>query len=116
MKCDRCGCKIEAGDEMEHLGQVLCEDCYMDMLSPARTCDPWAVHSAKSMTGGQPVLTDIQENILDILGETGGLTPESLAERLGVTQGDIQRELATLRHMEKVRATMKDGIKVFCLW
>ena len=35
---------------------------------------------------------------------------------LGVTQGDIQRELATLRHMEKVRATMKDGIKVFCLW
>ena len=23
-------------------GQLLCDDCYMDALSPARTCDPWA--------------------------------------------------------------------------
>ncbi len=49
MKCDRCSAQIESGEEMEYLGQVLCEDCYMDVFSPAKACDPWAVYTAKSM-------------------------------------------------------------------
>ena len=27
----------------------LCDDCYMDALSPTKTCDPWAVYTAKSI-------------------------------------------------------------------
>lgn len=41
MQCDRCKNVIEEGEEREHAGRILCEDCYMDALSPARTCDPW---------------------------------------------------------------------------
>ena len=48
MKCDRCSAAVQEGEEREHHGEILCEDCYMDVLSPAKACDPWAVHSAKS--------------------------------------------------------------------
>jgi hypothetical protein len=29
---------------------------------------------------------------------------------------DLEREIAALRHMEKVRAKMKDDRKIICLW
>ena len=116
MICHKCGCQIEKGAEKEYKGQILCEDCYMDVLSPTKICDPWAVYTAKSMAGDGLTLTEVQENILAALKETGGMELEELAKRLDITFSDLQREIATLRHMEKVRATMKNGKKVFCLW
>jgi hypothetical protein len=109
MKCDRCNAAIEKGEEREHFGQLLCEDCYMDVLSPAKGCDPWAVHSAKSFErhSGSPVtLTPIQTEILEILEETGGVEREALLEHLEgkLTRPQLEREFATLRHMEKIRA------------
>ena len=67
---------------------MLCEDCYMDALSPAKTCDPWAVHSAKSFgknLGGKFELTELQRKILEILKETGGAPSEHLVERLNIS-------------------------------
>ena len=116
MKCDRCDGQIERGDETEYLGQKLCEDCYMEVLSPVKTCDPWAVYTAKSMSGDGSALTKLQENILAVLRETEGIEPEPLAKRLGLKLSDLQREMATLRHMEKIRASMEGDKKVFCLW
>jgi hypothetical protein len=120
MNCDRCHATIETGEEREHHGRVLCEDCYMDALSPTRTCDPWAVHSAKSLAkeqGGQVQLSGIQQKILEILKETGGLQPPVLAERLQMKPTDLEREIAALRHMEKLRGEMREDKKVFLvLW
>jgi hypothetical protein len=121
MKCDQCNSEIDQGEEREHLGQMLCEDCYMDALSPVRTCDPWAVHSAKTFdqhTGGTSSVTKIQSEILRILEETGGIEPEALLKQLKgkLTQAQLEREFATLRHMEKVRGE-KRGEKVYLrLW
>ena len=117
MKCDRCGAAIEQGEEGEHLGEMLCEDCYMDVLSPAKACDPWAVHSAKSFekhSGGKPALTGIQSEILGILEKTGGIEPAVLLEQLKgkLTPSQLEREVATLRHMERLRAEKREG-KVF---
>jgi len=118
MKCDRCGVGIKDGEEREHLGKTLCEDdCYMDVLSPAKACDPWAVYSAKSFerhSGGKVTLTEIQSEILRILEETGGIEPAELFERLEgqLTPSQLEREVATLRHMEKLRAEKREG-KVF---
>ena len=117
MKCERCNAQIEQGEEMEHLGQVLCEDCYMDALSPSKSCDPWAVHSAKSFekhAGGPSTLTSIQSEIVRILEETGGIEAAGLLERLNgkLTMRELEREFATLRHMEKARGE-KRGEKVF---
>ena len=58
----------------------------------------------------------IQENILVILKETNGIELESLAEKLGLKLSDLQRKIATLRHMEKLKAAMAGDKKVFRLW
>ncbi len=118
MQCDRCKDSIEAGEKREHHGQVLCEDCYMDALSPARTCDPWAVHSAKSLAQqeGRVEVNEVQEKILRILEETGGVGQKILVERLRIRPSDLEREIAALRHMEKVRGELRDGKKVVRLW
>jgi DNA-binding MarR family transcriptional regulator len=90
----------------------------MDALSPTRTCDPWAVHSAKQLgdkTGGLQT-NPVQTKILEILAETGGIEPGDLARRLGMTPVDLERETAALRHMEKLRAEMREGRKYIILW
>jgi len=91
----------------------------MDALSPAKTCDPWAVHSAQSLAkskGGTLELNKIQEQILRILKETGGVEPAIIADRLQINPADLEREVAPLRHMEKLRAELRDGRKFLILW
>jgi hypothetical protein len=121
MECDRCHAKIEAGDEKHHLGQTLCEDCYMDVLSPVKTCDPWAVHSAKSFekhAESAPALTPVQTEILTILEETGGIEPQALLEKFNgqLTQKELDREFAALRHMEKARGEKRGDRVVWRVW
>jgi len=119
LKCDKCNCSIEEGEELELYGQFLCEDCYMDALSPARTCDPWAVHSAKSFAEhkvGSFELTKTQPEILDILKQTGETALDILAQQLRIKRSDLEREVATLRHMEKVSGALKNGKKLIRLW
>jgi hypothetical protein len=119
MQCERCKEEIERGEEREYAGQVLCEECYMDALSPARACDPWAVHSAKSFAenGTAPIqLTDTQEKILQVLEETRGIEPKDLCEKLQLSPSDLERDIAALRHMEKLRGELRDGKKILKLW
>ena len=118
IECQKCGDPIEAGEERDYAGRTLCEDCYMDTLSPAKGCDPWAVHSAKSFQQ-QTVgvnLNPIQEKILKYLEETGGVEFPLIVERLQIKPSDLEREMAALRHMEKIRGEMREGKKVIRLW
>lgn len=117
MRCDQCNTVVEQGEDREYRGQTLCENCYMDALTPVKTCDPWAVYSAKSFeryTGGVSTLTAIQSEIVRMLESAGSIEPAELLERLDgkLTLPQLEREFATLRHMEKARAEKKDG-KVF---
>jgi hypothetical protein len=119
MNCDRCGDQIPAGEEMTYGGQTLCEDCYMHALSPARACDPWAVRSAQTLSqldDSFSALSEIQEEILQVLADTGGVPAEVIARRVALSLPEVERELATLRHMEKVRGKMQSGRKIVCLW
>jgi hypothetical protein len=119
VKCERCGEKIQHGEEMDYYGQVLCEQCYMHALSPAQACDPWAVRSAQTLSeldDGYSTLTETQSRILKVLKETGGASADRLAQELGMSLPGLERELATLRHMEKIRGTLRDGQKIICLW
>lgn len=121
MRCDRCDTEILPGDEREHLGQTLCEDCCMDVLSPVKTCDPWAVHSAKTFEkhgGGIRTLTPLQSEILKILKDQGAMEPSRLLTQLNTDMQlkDLEREFAALRHMEKVRGEKKDGKVLWRLW
>lgn len=105
MQCDRCKAMIVKGDEKEFIGQLLCEDCCMDLMSPAKACDPWAVYSAKSFLKNQKdgvQFNEAQKNILEILRKEGHTEPSKLCVRLKINANDLERELATLRHMEKM--------------
>jgi ribosome-binding protein aMBF1 (putative translation factor) len=115
MNCEKCGCEIPEDEEMDFKGRTVCEDCYMDILSPTRACDPWAVHSAKNMGelpgDGPPQMTDTQKKILRTLREAGGLTLSDLSTRIELPERDTERELATLRHMEKIGGEIRDDKK-----
>jgi hypothetical protein len=119
MICDSCKEIIEEGEERELHGQNLCEDCYMDALAPAKACDPWAVYSAKSFSkkdGSGVEITETQSKILQILKETGGAQPRVISEMLQIKPADLEREIATLRHMEKVSGELREGKRYLRLW
>jgi hypothetical protein len=121
MKCDLCKATIDPGEEREHKGQALCDDCYMEALSPVKVCDPWAVYSAKSLekhSGGVMAVTPIQAEILQVLEATGGLEPVALLEQLQgkLTLSQLEREFAALRHMEKARGEKRDDKVYVRLW
>lgn len=118
MKCEKCGAEINIDDAMQAQGQTLCEDCYIDLMAKPKTCDPWAVYSAKNLknTDTGPSMTESQLQIVDYLSKNGPTPPEKLSEDLGISMDEFEREMAPLRHMEKVRAGLQEGKKVICLW
>ena len=119
MQCERCHDTIAEGEHRELHDQILCEDCYIDLLSPAKACDPWAVYSAKSLAkqgGPELELSPLQLRILALLRERGSMEPRDLSEILQVKETDLERELAALRHMEKARGQLSNGRRVIRLW
>jgi hypothetical protein len=103
----------------EHQGRVFCEDCYMDLLSPPKACDPWAVHSAQTFLKGKDklsTLTPLQLSVVNYLKKTGAATLEELIQNLNLTEEELRREFAVLRHMEVLRATKKDGKILYLLF
>lgn len=125
MQCNKCGASIDIGEERELRDQKLCEDCYIDVLSPVKVCDPWALYNAKSLEqkrGEPPPLTSIQSEILDILRVSGSLEPSVLLVRLNnnltnkLTNNDLEREFAVLRHMERVRGEKAGDSVLWRLW
>lgn len=114
IQCARCGTEIEKSRSYELRGSAYCEDCYMDILSPPKACDPWAVHSAKTFLQGKDklsALTPLQLKIVNYIKEKEG-TAEEIMEDLHITEKEFKREFSILRHMEILRATKKEG-KVF---
>jgi hypothetical protein len=110
IQCTKCRKKIEKQQGYEHQGRVFCEDCYMDILSPPKACDPWAVHSAQTFLKGKDkfsMLTPLQQNIINYIKGKGEATLEELIESLNLTEEELRREFAVLRHMEILRATKK---------
>jgi hypothetical protein len=108
--CAKCSAAVEADEVKEYRGEKLCEDCYMDALSPTVVCDPWAVHTAKSLKdlpGGQ-ILTPLQQKLYDLVKERGEVAMAAAAAYLGLTEDGLRREFAPLRHMEMLRACKKD--------
>jgi len=114
-QCARCGKKIEKHGGYEHQGNLFCEDCYMDVLSPPKACDPWAVYSAQTFLKGKDklsTLTPLQLKIVDYIRGKGEATIEEMVENLNLGEEVLRREFAVLRHMEILKATKK-GNKIF---
>ncbi len=111
--CDKCGCACDSDDLRELSGKQVCEDCYLEGVEITKTCDPWAVHSAKNTLSedGKPHLTPTQQQIYDLIVQEKQLTPEEAARRLNMSETELRREFATLRHLELLRgAKTPDGV------
>ena len=108
--CTKCGASLQGEESREHLGEVLCEDCYLEALSPLRTCDPWAVHTARSLKDlpGGLTLTPRQQQLYDLVKGQGEVPKQEAARILGISEDELQREFAVLRHLEMLRACKKD--------
>lgn len=117
MECQRCHRAISENDSFTHLGQSLCEDCYMDIRNPNRTCDPWAVYSAtrtRESTGlsGIEDLTDLQKAIYAFVMNKGRVTGNEIQTKFSLSPRDMQNQFATLRHCELIKGH-KEGDQVY---
>jgi predicted Rossmann fold nucleotide-binding protein DprA/Smf involved in DNA uptake len=113
MKCQGCGCRMD--ESYDHNGRKLCEDCYMDALSPAKTCDPWAAYTAGRLEAKEEDLSPDQRRILDLLGK-GPAEVDRILEELGMDRPGLERAVAALRHMNRVRAFPSGGQKYLILY
>ncbi len=111
--CQKCNTETDAQDLHEHAGRMLCDDCYMDALSPAKSCDPWATYTASRLPDQE--LNPRQEKIMALIAEKGRVPWGELAGATGLERADLEREIAALRHMELVRAAPDgQGGKLLC--
>ena len=115
--CANCQREVNADDAFTHLGRTLCEDCYLDVVAPNRTCDPWAVYAAtrtreQAGLGDLEGLTSLQQAIYAFVKFRGKATADEVMTKFSLSQRDFQNQIATLRHCELVKGN-KEGDKVF---
>ena len=112
VKCNRCQCDISEDESFGYFGEVLCDDCYMDVMAKAQPCDPWAVKMATgSLTSRADAVAALKGNekaLYALLQAEGRVAMEAAPGRLGIGPDELRRALATLRHMELVRADRRD--------
>ena len=105
---------------MNYMGKVLCEDCYVDAVSLPKTCDVVAVYSAKmarKQAGqkGSEGLTQQQKELYEFVKESGGKVPfEALIKKFQLSDSELVRIFAPLRHCELLKGSVIDGIP-YCL-
>jgi len=117
MKCQQCQRDISEDESYQHLGRILCDDCYMDARNPSKACDPWAVYSAtrtRESAGSTGIegLTPLQQEMYTFIKDKGKATPEEIRTRFKLAPRDMENSFATLRHCELVRG-QKEGDKIY---
>ncbi len=112
MECNKCEVAISDGDEREHKREILCEDCYIDVISPAIVCDPWADYTARSFYENTPNigLNANQSLIMKALKECGEIDPIFLIGKLKdqITSEDCVKGFTALHQMGKINVETKD--------
>jgi hypothetical protein len=115
--CSKCRVECDEAELRDISDQRLCEDCYIDNVGLSKTCDPWAVHSAKNLVASQGLLlTPDQEKLLELVKAEKEIGFPEAAERLGLTEKQLQENFTVLRHMEQLRAAKKGNSKVIALF
>jgi len=109
MKCEKCGAETALEDSYDHNGSKLCEDCYMDVMTAPKACDPWAVYSATRTASQEMRLTPLQEKILETIKMQGPLSQEQICRQLALSETEFRANFVTLRHMALAKACKVKG-------
>ena len=102
MICDSCREEVPPDEIHDHSGQQLCDDCYMDAVQPVTGCDPWAVYLATRTSTSEQDFTRVQQTILQLVKDRERVRVPELLEATSLELESLRKEVATLRHMEKV--------------
>lgn len=105
MNCEKCQTTLDEEEHYQHSGRTVCEDCYLELVAIPKTCDPWAVHSAKNTPDHEKTLLPLQQQILELVRICGPLTAEQICTQLAISLEEFRTHFASLRHMELARAT-----------
>jgi hypothetical protein len=118
MLCARCAALLAAADARECAGELLCENCYIEALSPVRTCNPWAVHLARSLkdSQGRHQLTPRQERLYHLVKGRQEVSFPEAARVLELPEEEVRRLFAVLRHMELLKATKRAPLVLMTLF
>lgn len=121
MICERCQDPIPEGEQFDHMGKTLCEDCYIEAIEPPRTCDVTAVYSAKvarKQAGqvGTEGLTELQTDIYNYIKAEGPVTHEQIMTKFKLAKWQLEKNFAVLRHCELVRGFRQDGKVFVTIW
>ena len=78
MKCSRCGREISEDESYQHMGKILCDDCYLEIRAHPRECEPWATYLAtrtRESLGlkGTEGLTELQTKVYEFVKSKGML-------------------------------------------
>jgi len=113
MKCDRCRTEISEDESYSHQGQTLCEDCYIDTISPERTCDPWATYLSTQTTGAGlksiDSLTETEREFYEFIKSKGRATKEELMAEFSLSGRDLDPQLKVLMHAELIKERSEGG-------
>lgn len=117
MLCEKCGAGIQEGELFNHAGKNYCEDCYIEIVSVPKACDPLAVRSARlsreqSGQKGVEGLLPVQKKIYSYLKQQGKATREQVAREFKLDQKELEKHTAVLRHCELVKG-LKEGEKIY---
>jgi hypothetical protein len=112
MNCDRCKKEFPADELFPQGSEKLCDDCLMDMMSPAKACDPWAVKAAtssmKSKVDAVAELVGMEKCVYGLVADKGAVPLEALPGLCDATPKEVERAISVLRHMELLRASMRE--------
>ena len=111
MKCAVCGKEIPADEVHEYNGKTLCEDDYIEAISPEKHCDPWATYLASRESGatGVSALSEIQKEMHKFLKEHGKATRDEVMARFRLSAVDLDEHLKVLMHTETVQELGEAG-------
>lgn len=109
MICDRCRHKMPEIDSHQHLGLTLCDDCYIDAMSPTSCCNPWAVYTASRLEGQGETFSELQEKILAMVKKAGKVAEEDLMAATGLGLDDLRKEVIPLHHKKVVQWERRPG-------
>ena len=117
MKCAKCGEAIPEGEVFRHGGKDYCEDCFIDIRSVPKTCDPMKVRPAKLTRerfnqSGTEGLLPIQKELYEYLKKHGKANREDIAREFELTPKELEKHFSVLRHCELVRG-FKENNQIF---
>jgi len=114
VKCSRCGTEVSEDEAFSYQSQTLCEDCYIDAISPDRECDPWASYlSAYERKGaglkGVDGLSEVQKKVYHFIKNRGRATREEVMAQFDLSVADLVPQLKVLMYAELVKEHSESG-------